>query len=178
MAFKRAEAPRRKKHKQNTENKRAVHQKSTLEDMRARAEQLFVHSDHYESMGKLTPFIKFVSEPSFCDVDPEGALLILHNCLVMRTNKGFVSDTAEIVKGIRNLLNDKKSTGYIMTRLENAANVIAGEERIDLDRADQIVGFSLKKPKSEGPIRSSGHETEKGPTEKDLEKIASSEDSD
>lgn len=178
MAFKRAEIPRKKDRKQNNENKHLVHQKSTLEEMKATAERLFTHSDFYESMNQLKPFIKFASEPSFCDVNPEGALLILHNCLVMRTNKGFVSDTAEIVKGIRGLLNDKKSTGFIMARLENAANEAAGEQIINPRGADRAVGFSLKKPKIEGPIISRVHEIEREPTRNDLKKIASSECSD
>lgn len=179
MAFKQIEIPHRKNNKNKKEDKHVVHRKSTLEDMQARAEQLLAHSPFYDSMKELEPFIKFVSTSPLCDIDPEGALLMLHNCLVMRTNKGFNHQAIEIVKGVQTILNDNESTGHVMTRLESAANEICGEEIITLKRADKLVGFSFKKPKNERLIRPIIHdEIEREPTKKDLAQIASNESTD
>ncbi|VVB74000.1 Uncharacterised protein [uncultured archaeon] len=174
MIHKRAEQPHGKK---KSNPKTAAVQRSTVQSMRERADQLFSHGDHYNSFSQLKPFIELARDPRF-STDPERALIILHNCFVMRMNKGFDSRTAEIVKGINSILNDRKAKGESLTRLQDAANKVAGEEEIIVG-ADRKVGFSLKEPKAEKPMavrksepdESDTHVDEGEPDEAELAKI-------
>jgi len=169
--LKRAEVPhggRKKDNSKRDKRKPARQPKSTVEGMMTRAAHLCSHSDYYESNGQIKPFITFASHPKFKE-DPERALLILNNCLVLRTNKGFESDSAEIVKRIAELLGEKKRNHEIMTRLEKAAMEAAGEEEIELTPHDKKVGFILTPPKAEGPIKTKAGKKDAEESEPSLE---------
>ena len=184
MVHKRAEQPHGKKPKHNSDYNTSVVRRSTIRSMKERAERLLYHGDNYESMDKLEPFIAFASLPIF-SMDPERVLLVLHNCYLTRANKRADADSADIVKEITARLADKKARNAsknIMTRLEAASKTLAGEDEIDIVRADLKVGFSRKKPKAEKPmaIHSIEHEADgpdvsfedRGPTAAELARIA------
>jgi hypothetical protein len=182
MIHKRAEQPNGKKHKHDSGHKTDPVQRSTLQNMRARAEHLFCHSDNYETMNQLKPFVAYAGLPMF-STDPERALIILHNCYVMKKNNGYNSNAAGIVKSITSILGTNlKGAGNMMSRLESAAKTVAGEDESTIDGADLKVGFSRKEPKAERPMTApvehdeSEHLSDGEPTDAALKRISKDHD--